>query len=454
MCITQLCAQQIHFNRNYPFQNVNVITGSVVQKPDSGFVFVSAVTQSATDGYIFTETDKYGDTLFARRYTYQDTVFYLGYTNSLLMANDGNYVQCGYVRDTALNVDGVVIKFNSNGDTLWMKTRGGSGYDAAQSIYEDVNGNYWICGSTNSSGNGQFDFWLLILDPNGNVQLDTTYGTYLSEHSQCGHFTYDGGFILSGDRGGVPYIVKLSNAGNVEWTQTFNFHSGYGYTTQLPDSSYVMVCRPTTITDLAILFLDSVGGITSSAYVGFPQYTEVPCAKPIVCADGIAVAGNTGSVTLGCLVKTDFSGNLLWKRYYNTYTSPQTFIDFQQTSDGGFILAGLSNPSPWNAWLVKVDSLGCEVAGCDGVGIPVQHSEETINLFPNPAADVVNFHFSERDDDRVLIIYDQLGREVWRDESNAEFISVDASGFAEGLYSYCAIHGDAINTRGKFVIAR
>lgn len=56
-----------------------------------------------------------------------------------------------------------VIKTNSNGDTLWTKTIGGSGEDVGSCIQETQDGNYIITGWTNSFGAGGYDLYLIKL---------------------------------------------------------------------------------------------------------------------------------------------------------------------------------------------------------------------------------------------------------------------------------------------------
>jgi len=80
--------------------------------------------------------------------------------------------------------------------------------------------------------------------------------------------------------------------------------------------------------------------------------------------DGYIVAGTTYSIGAGgadfWLVKTDSAGNQQWNKTFGG-TNDDMASSVQQTSDGGYIVAGTtysSGASGWDFWLVKTDSAG------------------------------------------------------------------------------------------------
>jgi hypothetical protein len=80
---------------------------------------------------------------------------------------------------------------------------------------------------------------------------------------------------------------------------------------------------------------------------------------------GYLLAGFTNSSGAGgydaWLIKTDDSGNLQWEKKYGGAMDDKAF-DVVQTSDGGFVFAGMTDYDPktnsYPAWLVKTDSSG------------------------------------------------------------------------------------------------
>ncbi len=75
-----------------------------------------------------------------------------------------------------------------------------------------------------------------------------------------------------------------------------------------------------------------------------------------------------------------------------------------------------------------------------------------IIVFPNPASDVITFQFSDDQQSRELIIYDALGKEVWREESDAFSFVISIQEFPEGIYFYSVGGENGKNVRGKFLV--
>ncbi len=61
-----------------------------------------------------------------------------------------------------------VVKFNQNGEVLWQKTYGGTGYEHVGSVIETDEGEYVVSGDSVSFRNN-FDLWVLKLRPDGTI---------------------------------------------------------------------------------------------------------------------------------------------------------------------------------------------------------------------------------------------------------------------------------------------
>ena len=155
----------------------------------------------------------------------------------------------------------------------------------------------------------------------------------------------------------------------------------------------------------------------------------------------------------GFLAKTDLYGNMLWQRRYVINPSGYHYIyDVFATNDGGYILGGSCFITTSDAWLLKVDSMGCEVAGCDAVGLTEPLNENTFSVFPNPTSDAVTFQFSSEIQSRTLIIYDASGKEVRREETNQASLTISVREYAEGIYFYMIADSESSIISGKFII--
>src|SRR5438128_1276147 len=91
----------------------------------------------------------------------------------------------------------------------WDKTFGGSGDDllnSNQSIQQTSDGGYILGGTSNSNSSGDktgqskgdWDYWVVKIDANGNKQWDQTYGGAYEDQLCAIQQTSDGGYIIGG----------------------------------------------------------------------------------------------------------------------------------------------------------------------------------------------------------------------------------------------------------------
>lgn len=77
-----------------------------------------------------------------------------------------------------------VLKIDPSGHEIWQKSYGGSGFDHIYKALETIDGQLMLAGTSDSpvSGNhssagfGQYDFWLVFADENGEMRWNKSYG--------------------------------------------------------------------------------------------------------------------------------------------------------------------------------------------------------------------------------------------------------------------------------------
>jgi hypothetical protein len=161
-----------------------------------------------------------------------------------------------------------------------------------------------------------------------------------------------------------------------------------------------------------------------------------------------------GLADKGMLYKFDEQGNTIWSRFYSHYSGlppgyPQQFKDVKQTSDGGFILTGVTEgiapPNPQRLWLLKLDSVGCLVPGCNTVGVEEFETQlqSALQLSPNPASERVQVSLALPEGYRLqgevqTMLVDAQGKEVKRRTigvSGAQLrTDLEVSGLPSGLF--------------------
>lgn len=136
----------------------------------------------------------------------------------IIVSSDGYYYVSGYTTSEDGDIvnpigsfDFWLVKLDANGDIVWSQCYGGTGIDLANTLIE-YNGNIVLAGSTNSVNGdvslhiGGDDFWVLSVNPNGDILWEKSLGGLNNDHA------YD----LVGEELGLLVVgSSLSNDGHV-----------------------------------------------------------------------------------------------------------------------------------------------------------------------------------------------------------------------------------------------
>jgi hypothetical protein len=136
----------------------------------------------------------------------------------------------------------LLIKTNSNGDSLWAKLYGEPGTDCnAYSINLTSDGGYIIAGQIYSSSTGNSNILLIKMDEFGDTLWTKSIGNQLNEYAYSVQQTVDGGYIISGTNGDV-LLIKTNELGEVLWTKSWGGQWGEaGFSVQqTSDNGYVI----------------------------------------------------------------------------------------------------------------------------------------------------------------------------------------------------------------------
>lgn len=451
---------QIYFNKLYDYDNSNTFNNAATAciEFSNGDVLLSTTKYYSPSfgGLHFIKINTNGDTVVSKRYPKANCAYYSGPSSSIVKCFDNNLILAGsYYDSTLINSDALLVKINENGDTLWTRTYGGANFDIANAVSQTVDSGYIIMGSTQSFSMGPAaDFYLIKTDSLGNFQWQQTYGTTLAEDCVSGQITLDGGFVMSGIKNSLLYALKTDANGNFKWDRQIPGTAGTGFIKQLADSTYILVGAKFVagLSYQAFMAKLSKAGVVvwekTFGAAGDQQFYAVP----IILSDGSIVCSGISTIGAnpwGLLIKTDSLGNQQWLRTYYANPSNDNYVyDVKRTNDSGFIMTGSGNITSQDAWVVKVDSNGCEIVNCN-VGVEeFQISNSILQIYPNPAANEINISIEGEDlNDYEISILNVLG-EKEKIENDKSKISI--SQLAKGVYFITATNRDKRFTQ-KFI---
>ncbi|MBK8227181.1 MAG: hypothetical protein IPK70_08385 [Flavobacteriales bacterium] len=183
----------------------------------------------------------------------------------------------------------------------------------------------------------------------------------------------------------------------------------------------------------------------------------------------IAVGSHDGG---GELMRFSAEGDSLWTRQYVAFASSERhrLFDVQPTSDGGFVAAGScdqywGDPTPnlETEWMIKTDSLGCVVPGCQYVGVQevVVDLQTHLLIAPNPTSSLLQAELALPPGaalagaPRAVLLSGQ-GHEVraWplRHGGDKLTLRVDISTLPSGVYYLHIADGERWLAGGKVVV--
>ena len=229
----------------------------------------------------------------------------------------------------------------------WNKTFGGGLIDdAAYDVQQTSDGGFIIGGYTKSYGIATWNPWLIKTDSNGNEQWNRTYTyyslPYLSGYIKSVQQTNDGGYIL-----GCSFYNATSSKTNE--LSPFDINK--------QEYDYLMM--------MVLIKTDSNGNeIWNRTYSGV-EYSWCFCVRQTTDGGYIATGGGNstsyGSIDV-YLLKTYSNGTAQWLNIYGISDMDEEGRWVQQTSDGGYIITGMSDcnyNTDWGKiWLIKTDADG------------------------------------------------------------------------------------------------
>jgi hypothetical protein len=329
------------------------------------------------------------------------------YANDIQQTADGGNIIVGYSTSSANgDVAGTnhglkdywIVKTDNPGDIEWARLLGGDDNDEAISVQQTTDGGYIVGGHSSSSANGDVtaanhgasDYWIIKLDGSGNIVWNKLLGGNVIENFYGIQQTTDGGYIITGSstssaNGDVTganhgrsdlWIVKLDGSGNIAWNKLLggNWSELGSSIQQTTDGGYIIAgasgssaSGDVTATnhgvsafgfdnfDYWVVKLNSLGNIVWNKLLGGSNSDAANSIQQTTDGGyiiaGIATSSLNGDVSYTnhgledyWIVKLDGTGNIVWNKLYGGNNTEYAY-SIRQTQDGLFIVAGYTNSS-------------------------------------------------------------------------------------------------------------
>jgi hypothetical protein len=340
-------------------------------------------------GFATVKYDTNGNELWAAIYITQTSFPYLP---SIAVDNSGNAYITTISDDPGGWHDFTTIKYDANGNELWVAKYDGGGEDVPAAIALDGAGNVYITGHSDGNGYGN-DFITVKYDANGNELWVARYG--------------GGSLPLASDDN--PVDIAVDAAGNAYVTGTsIDYFGGIDFAPP----------------DIITVKYDANGNeLWSTAYNGLANGRDYSVGVDLDGSGNVYVAGTSeslGSDNDILAIKYDANGNELWTFAYNISDHPgvaDAARDIAVTPSGNVYITGWSQRPGWQAGdytTIMLDATGRGIwearYGGPNTDWPYAIATDAAgNAYVTGASYISGFSF-----DFLTIKYGPGGNQLWR----------------------------------------
>ena len=338
--------------------------------------------------------------------------------------------------DTLTHSGMFVVKYDSDGNTLWAKNANGSTSVGAVSIaINPVNNNVCVVGGFSDSisldsfqliSNGYSDMFIAEYDTSGNVIWAKNAGGYND----------DGAISIAIDNIGFSYVLGSFNSSVI-------LFGGYNLMNTSPPTRDLFVAKYDTLGN--VLWAKNAEGVG----------TEFPCSISIDTSGNTYITGYyTSPLTFGTttlpyldyadifLAKYNSDGNVLWAKSVNTNIDERSYSIAVNTSGNVYITGFFSSNS------ISFDSNILYINGTSGssdmflakldaiADIEDIKNTNSFTLYPNPANDniIIENTTFKINDDEIISIYNIQGQLLLQQPIKQQKTEINISSFAGGMY--------------------
>ncbi len=411
---------------------------------------------------------------------------YLEVGTSIQAVSDSTYIIAGYTtRATGAGYNGLLIKVNEKGDTLWTRDRGGPTWDFFNDITLTPDSGVVAVGRSYRKGSS--DIWVQKNDSNGTLEWDRLLAVdsgYQEAHSVIKSsdtsFTLAGVTSSQGPGNKAFFQFEILKNGDSLWLNTYGGAAeeiAYGIA-QASNGDRLLTGSSTSFSDgdrdVWTIRTDDMGNLIWDAVDGGSQYYGNPTSKDDVGkaimegpSSNILINGMTLSFGLGMkgmymIERTSGGGFEVAPSFGDSEDDEGEELVRMSSQRSAFLGTTKSYGNGRSEiYLVIVDTMVSNfiLDTATYTAMPT-HTVSRINkrkqgpdikIYPNPSSKMTRVdlsHFRNAKGEPVLIqIYDQQGQKLFEARSHQNIFRLKTSTFSNGIYRVRVIRKD-----GKSVV--
>lgn len=388
---------------------------------------------------------------------------------------------------TAANKGGFdfwIIKMDTLGNEIWQKSFGGTGDDFLSDVIELSDGSVVLVGSSDSpisgdkseDSNGQFDYWVIKIDQNGNVLWEKTIGGDAIDYAETVTIDMNENIIvsgrsassLSGDKTEESYgsfdlwILKLDANGVVLWDKALGGAAGEMSSDIFISNDNIFITASSTSGisgtksedsrgsfDFWITKLSLNGDVLMDKTLG-GNSTDILTASKLMPSGDLIIAGFSESIVSGevqipshnnsqdfWILVVDTSDLNIKSQYKFGGDSDDSPFGIMETENNSLLIFGTSNsdvsgdktlPSKGQSdfWLLE---LSTDLSTSNII------KEEILSIYPNPTTNTFKILNLPEGESFDLKVVDMMGKSVLQSKVSSVNSTVDVNSLSSGMYT-------------------
>jgi len=376
---------------------------------------------------------------------------------------DGGYCT-NLIRDTNYKNENIIVRLNSNFDTLWTKVLPQETQEEIIVRIIEASDKSLMCLGYKVMSSTVSNILLIKTDSAANILWKKNI--VLGKFSKGFHIaeTPDKGFFISGGKGSSafgdsrPFVMKLDSAGNIKWYRMLgnnNLYQGVA-SAVTPQGDYVVAYGYATYTDpseeatlgrINVIKFNPDGNTIWNKMYDTIKYDNSASSIRILPNNNIVVIGfyyfenGTGNNNLyrhSFLLSPNANGDSLGYKYFtnmNSYADKNIIWDNVLNADGS--ITGIGQVESFNIlhgcqiWLVKTGNMLTTDVRED-----YYTPKAVLQIYSNPATTQTTITYMQLNKESQLQIYNMQGQKVYEEKLSKGSIqtTINTAGYKQGLY--------------------